>query len=151
MDKPDLDRWCREKGYPLITLLSEPRAAMLDGWELNFNYLSAARKAGAANIRKAADKSVYGLLLEISERDYATISAKEGAPNHYEEVKPPVTVRLLDGDVSVAGVKTFRVIKALEQKEFQQPSNSYLELIIRAAERYNFPEWYIAQLKALLK
>ena len=39
MDKPDLDKWCRNHNYPPVKILST-EVTVLKGYELKFNYNS---------------------------------------------------------------------------------------------------------------
>ena len=147
MDRGDLKLWCKHNGYKEVRFLEEPKAAKLDDWELVFDYYSMGRGGGAANIRPARDKNVYGLLLDVSEQDFATIATKEGAPNFYEQVKPDIEVTLMKGGILVREVKTFKVVKKREQKEMQVPTKEYMKLLLDNAIHNRFPVAYVKMLR----
>ena len=146
MDKEDLDKWCKDHGYEIIKFLNVI-PAKLKGYKLSFNYRSSSRGAGAANIMKSEADAVYGLLIELEDKNKETIRKKEGYRSHcYDEIK--VEVEVLDGKI-VADVLTYKVFKEKESSVFEPPKKHYLELIKRAAEKYNFPENYKRFLKEI--
>lgn len=145
MHKGDLDEWCRRKGYDPVTFVRKENAVLKD-WQIVFNYYSLTRKGGVANIALSEGEEVWGLLLEVSEKDYRKILRKEGAPNYYEEVEVGVSTDRSNG---AKRAKTFRVVKERERKEFQPPKQSYLNLLIESAERCSFPARYIEQLRKI--
>ncbi len=145
MHEEDLARWCRRKKYkPIVPLKKE--VAVLKDWKLVFNYYSISRGGGAANIKPQKGCEVWGILMELTEEDYEKIREKEGAPNYYEEVSVKVVTR--DGKV-IDDVKTFKVVKEREKRGFEPPTREYLNLLIEAAEKYQFPKWYIKMLKSI--
>ena len=145
MDKEDLDKWCEENGYQKIKFLSV-LPAKLKGYKLTFNYFSIRRKGGAANIMESEGNCVYGLLIELTKHDLKTIRAKEGYPNIYKEIE--VSVEKFDG-TAVQGVKTYKVVKHCEKIKHQPPTKYYMQLIIKNARRYNFPDNYIDFLESI--
>ena len=147
MDKEDLDKWCKEKNLKPVTFLEEPKAAVLYGWELAFNYFSTNRDAGAANIMEVPGKSIYGLLLVLGPEDFAKIARKEGSPTSYAKVEPPIKIRLLDDGRTVNDVHTFKVIKTREEATMQKPKPDYMRLLISNARHYGFSSEYISMLE----
>ena len=145
IDREDLDKWCRRNGVPLAKRLGE-FPAKLGHYRRTFNYLSTTRNGGAANIMESAEHSVYGLLMEVKEDDVNAIRKKEGYPNHYQEIY--VDVEMFDGTM-IRDVRTYKVVKHLEELEHQPPTREYLQLIIGSAKRYGFPVDYIEYLKSI--
>ena len=145
MDKEDINRWCRKKEKPRIKFLSVS-PAKLNGYKLSFNHFSFSRKAGAANIMKSDVDCIYGLLVELEEESIKIIREKEGYPNYYDEIN--VEVVKFDGTI-VLGVKTFKALKEKESPTYKAPTKYYLNLLIRNAEKYSFPNEYIELLKSL--
>lgn len=144
MDKDDLDRWCKEHGYGSIKFTDVIPSKLL-GYRLVFNYFSSSRRAGAANIMESKGSVVYGLLIELDENNKEIIREKEGYRYHYyNEIK--VNIETLDGN-TFSDVFTYKVFKEKESDSFQPPKKEYLELIKRAAEKYNFPDEYRKFLK----
>jgi len=145
MDKEDLDKWCQKRGLPKVKFLNTS-PAKLNGYKLSFNYFSTCRNAGAANIMVSKSDCVYGLLVEIGEGDLKTIRKKEGCPNYYNEIC--VDVEKFDGTV-VRDVKTYKVVKDRERSGHQPPTRHYLQLIIKNAKKYKFPNCYIESLESI--
>ena len=145
MDREDLDKWCSHKGVPLVKRLGE-FPAKLGHYILTFNYLSTTRNGGAANIMESEEHSVYGLLMEVKEDGIDAIKDKEGCPRYYQEIY--VDVEMFDGTM-IRDVRTYKVVKHLEEREHQPPTREYLQLIIGSARRYGFPVDYIEYLKSI--
>lgn len=145
MDKDDLDKWCLKEGFPIIKFL-DIKPAKLSGYKLCFNYLSKRRKAGAANIMNFRGSNVYGLLIEIQDSARETIREKENYPYSYNEHF--IDVETFERKI-VRGVLTYKVVEEKEKKEHQPPTKYYINLIIKNAEKYEFPSDYIDYLKSL--
>jgi cation transport regulator ChaC len=145
MDKVDLDKWCDKNSVNRVTFLSVTPAKLKDH-KLSFNYFSTQRNAGAANIMASDGDHVYGLLVDIADSDLKTLRRKEGHPNSYEEI--PVEVETRDGAL-VQNVKTYKAVKERELSKHQPPTREYLDLIIKIADKYNFPHSYVDFLKSV--
>lgn len=145
MDKEDLDKWCSSRGFSPLKFLSVS-PVKLDGYRLCFNYFSASRNGGAANIMESDEDHVFGLLIEIEKRDLETIRTKEGYPNFYAEIS--VDVQRLDGTV-VQDVISYKVVKSREEPSHQPPTRDYFSLITRSAIRYGFPTDYVKYLQSI--
>lgn len=145
MDKKDLDMWCEDHHRPRINYVSIT-PAKLSGYKLVFNYQSTCRKAGAANIMVSSDDRVYGLLIELNEKDLKAIRAKEGHLLAYYEIL--VNVETFN-HVPYINVKTYKVTKEREMSTHQPPTKYYLNLITTNAKMYEFPEEYIEYLESI--
>jgi|GEM_PF-842535 len=145
MDKDDLDKWCDKKSINRVTFLSVTPAKLKDH-KLSFNYFSTDRNAGAANIMASDRDYVYGLLIDIGDADLKTLRRKEGHPNSYKEI--PVEVETFGGAL-VQNVKTYKAVKERELSSHQPPMREYLDLIIKSADKYNFPCSYVDFLKSV--
>ncbi len=144
MDKDDLDKWCRKKGYTLIEY-SNVVPAKLKDVKLAFNYFSKCRGGGVANIMKSKGNAVYGLLVGLKECDKHKIQRKEGCPTYYREIK--VNVEIFKGEV-IKDVITYKVVEEREQNRQVEPTKDYLQLIIQNAKKYDFPKDYIIFLES---
>ncbi len=145
MSQADLDRWCDQHGFPRI----RPRrvtVAVLRGYALSFDYFSASRNAGVADLVPTADGQVWGLLMEISEEERRAIRAKEGWPEVYEEAT--VSVERESGGV-VGDVTTYLVKESLRLPEQVPTSREYLDIVIGAAREHHLPQSYIAELERI--
>lgn len=145
MDEEDLNRWCEECGYPKVTFL-RVLPAKLNNYVLSFNYFSISRNGGAANIMESKKDAIYGLLIELKDEDIHIIRKKEGFPNNYTEIN--VSVKTFD-NILVENVKTYKVVKQRERKDFVPPTKYYLGLIIKNAKKYKFPLSYINFLESI--
>lgn len=145
MDKGDLDKWCKKHGQPKFEYLCVS-PTKLCGYKLSFNYFSYSRHAGAANIVRSDNDCVYGLLIGLEADDLDIIRQKEGFPNYYSEIY--VDVEKFDGTI-VQKVKTYKAVKKREKSIYQPPKKYYLNLIIKNAEKYSFPNEYVEFLKLL--
>lgn len=135
MDQEDLSAWCAGRGYAPV-ILRNPRMAELRGYRLDFNYYSTSRASGAANIMPADGSSVFGIVVELADDDFAAIRAKEGWPGSYREMLLPVHA----GD-EIVNALTYKVDSVM-QCAYTPPSRYFRVLIIAAARRYGFPQWY---------
>jgi gamma-glutamylcyclotransferase len=145
MDLDDLREWCERADRPVV----QPRQtapALLRNYRLCFNYYSRGRGGGAANIIPAPGETVYGLVMDLSPTDFATVSAKEGAPRYYRQVE--LDVERFDGRL-VRGVRGFQVTDGLQTPDHQPPTAAYLALIVRNARRYGFPADYVRVLESV--
>ena len=146
MDLNDLDNWYEKRGYPKI----RPKniiPVVLNNYKLSFNYYSLNRNGGAANIMPTLNEKTFGLLMELTNDELNRIEEKEGAPTNYEEIS--VSVKDFNGK-RFDDVKTFKVVENREKKTHQPPTKYYLNLIIKNAKKYNFPELYIEDLKGIV-
>lgn len=145
MDLDDLRQWCERAGHPAV----RPRQvepALLRNYRLCFNYYSRGRGGGAANIVYEPGETVYGLVMDLSPTDFATVSAKEGAPRYYRQVE--LDVERFDGRL-LRGVRSFQVSDGRRTPDHQPPTESYLQLLLRNAKRYGFPENYVRMLEGV--
>ncbi len=151
MDEDDFNKRCQEKGWRAVKFQNR-QAVRLNGYRLTFNYRSEYWKAGAANIMESEKDCVYGLLVELEDIDLGTLRKKEGYQEDcsdcsYNEVC--VTVERLCDRKVVPYVKTYKVSKSREMRDYQPPMKHYLnDLIIKNAEKYRFPVEYIEHLRS---
>lgn len=145
MDKDDLDKWCVKHNHPIVEFL-DTNPARLSGYKLCFNHFSKGRDAGAANIMECNNSIAYGLLISLKVCYKSTLESKEGSPYCYNECF--VDIETFKGVVE-KDVLTFKLLKEKERKEHQPPSNYYMNLILKNAEKYKFPPDYINYLRSL--
>ncbi len=95
---------------------------------------------------EARDSHVYGLLIEIQEAGLQILRKKEGYPTYYDEIL--VQVEKFDGEV-VQNVKTYKVVSARELLNHQPPTQYYIQILIKSAKEYKFPNEYIMFLESI--
>jgi gamma-glutamylcyclotransferase len=134
MERVHLKRRC-----PKAKFLS---AAVLPGHELVFAGSSRMWGGGIADIRSVAEKSVEGVLWEITETDQETLDEYEGYPDLY--LRKTVEVRTSAGKV----VTAFAYVMANPGRE-APPSRPYKRLLISGAEEHGLSDAYIAFLESI--
>ena len=144
MDKDDLGKWCAERNHSQINF-TKVKPVKLPGYNLCFNYYSISRNASAANIMKDESSSLYGLLINIEDKEKDIIGEKEGSPNYYREHY--VNVENSEGHI-FNNVLTFKVVQKKEKDKDIKPTKYYLDLIIKNAIKYKFPKEYIKYLES---
>jgi hypothetical protein len=145
MDMDDLARWAREKDYPEPRVLAH-HLALLRGYVRVWNYRSKARKGGAANVQLAEEGAVYGLALEVDDATLELIDRKEGHPGRYSRGDSTVEVSLVHQE-RVVSAWVYQVTEAFLCSETIAPRREYLDLIIKSARRFGFPEKAIEDLE----
>ena len=144
MDRDDLRRWFRERGRRL-GVIGTTSPATLRGHRLVWNYRSPSRGAGAANVEPHRESVVPGLAIEVDELTLSGLDVKEGRGLRYE--RSLVEVCLGRGASVEAWV--YSVLPEYRERSPVAPRRHYLGLMIRAAETHGFPEWYLAELRAV--
>jgi hypothetical protein len=148
MDEDDFNKWCENHGKEkrFKDIFKNIHPAKLDKYKLRFNYYSQSRYGGAANIMVLENNCVYGLLMDLEDKDIEVISEKEGE-NSYDKIPVPVTI--LSNGTQISSVTTYKVKTNKEEKVDCPPTVEYLYLIIRNAIKYKFPLEYIEYLNLL--
>lgn len=166
MDLDDVERWCRERGHEPIRIL-DAQVAELPGFALAWNYYSDARQGAAANVEEKAGRSLPGLVLQVSATGLGVLDRKEGHPRRYRRrllrvVTAKESAPSPSGESAESGPACAPDTAAIEawvyqvQPEFlrsqpQHPTSTYVNIMLRAAERHGFPGWYLRELRALLR
>jgi gamma-glutamylcyclotransferase (GGCT)/AIG2-like uncharacterized protein YtfP len=147
MDRDDLAKACVKKGIPTPYLTHE-KQARLPGWTLRFNFFSATRMSGTANIVFTGQSGdcVHGAVYEVDEVGLKIIDWHEGVPRAY--ARQIVDVVLADGN-RLPGVVTHVVLKGREMDQHVPPAKDYLAHIVNNARRLGFPVEYVKQLEAI--
>ena len=145
MDLAALQHFFRsEEFYDARILFVEP--ARLDGYQLVWNYYSPNRNGGAANIERAPERNLPGLLLCVNEQAQIAIDWKEGNGSYYDRGKQKIAVSLLRGGELQAWV--YAAAPKRISSRIEPPRQTYLNVLLAAAERYQLPDWYRAELAA---
>ncbi len=112
--------------------------ARLRGHRLDFTHYSASRwQGGTADVVPDDGGTVWGLVYAMGDGDFAWLDRWEGG---YERV-----ALLVEDDAGEHhGVTTYTV----REKGGFRPHEIYLDKILRAAERLDFPSEYVAGLRA---
>ncbi|HMR08077.1 MAG TPA: gamma-glutamylcyclotransferase [Polyangiaceae bacterium] len=166
MDLDDVERWCHERGHEPIRIL-DAQVAELPGFALAWNYYSDARQGAAANVEERAGRSLPGLVLQVSATGLGVLDRKEGHPKRYrrrllrvvtakESAPSPPRAFGESGaarapDAAAMDAWVYQVQPEFLRPQPQHPTSTYVNIMLRAAERHGFPGWYLRELRALLR
>jgi len=118
--------------------------AKIEKATITFNYYSPKWYSGAANVTFSLKKDLWGLILQLTEKDYYKLKSKENPIGDYYELE---VTSIVEG--TEIKVKTFKVKKEKETSKEEPVREAYLNLIIKAAEKHEFPPGYINDLKRI--
>ena len=135
MDAASMRRRCPESRCLGVGCLTD--------YQLVFTDFLAERHRGGADILPQNGAQVWGLLYELSEVDLNRLDANKVYPAVYERF--PVHIQQPGGTV-LENVWTY----ALRDKPSANypPTQAYRDLLIQAATDHQFPESYLAYLRA---
>lgn len=145
MDLEDLRRWFGERGHD-ANGIQAAECAVLPGYRLVWNYYSPGRRGGAANIEPQIGHELPGVALKVDAAALGAIDAKEGHPRYYSRGDRKMPIRLRDSGEVEAWV--YIALPERCSATPVRPRRNYLGLMIAAAERYHFPDWYLNELGA---
>jgi len=134
LNAEDLGRWCATQGRPNPGL-EFVSTAVLPDHELAFTHYSAARQGGVLDVRRRRGQGVEGAVYRVPPGAWATLDAKEGAPNVYERV--PACV--IDPHGVLLQVYTYR-IRAAGPVRFVTPRAEYLNVVARGLSVHGLSE-----------
>ena len=146
LDLTDMARWAHEHGHAEPAVHAQ-EVGVLDGYRLCWNYFSKARDGGAANLCAQENDRVAGSLCWVSKETLHTLDRKEGHPHRYERSLHEVQ----SASLGTVRAWVYRVRKEHLQDRFVPPKADYLDLMLRAAERANLPQWHLATLQLLAR
>jgi len=148
MNLGDLKPWLESRNYPPNQIL-KAIPARLPGYRLAWNYWSAKRQGGAANVEKSPNDEVLGAILEIGVPLLDALDAKEGHPNRYSRFPHPIECyELENGAPHLAWV--YEVTEKFRCEEDKLPTQSYLGIVVEGAKALGLPADYVQQLKSVL-
>ncbi|MBW2464195.1 MAG: gamma-glutamylcyclotransferase [Deltaproteobacteria bacterium] len=142
MHLPDLRRWMEGRGHGDGSILAS-YAALLDGWELVWNYRSPARRGGAANVRERAGAVLPGVVLEVDAGGLRALDEKEGHPGRYSRGDALVGVRMSGGTTSAW---LYVVRPEFRSEGVVPPRREYLEVVLAGARAHRLPEEHVSSL-----
>ena len=140
----DLERFACQSGAARGAILQSAVARVAD-MRLAWNYFSASRGGGAANVEPAAGATLHGLALEVDAQMLEVIDRKEGYPTRYGRSLLPLDLaqgRTVDGWL-------YCVQPHLIRGEEVLPTRHYLGLIVEAASTHGLPREYVDTLRAI--
>ena len=147
LDLDDWKKWCDDHGRKSNEMQVEPGIFFLPDYELDFHYKSGSRDGGALDVVERPGHVVAGKLFKVTGDGWASLDAKEGAPNYYRQEK--VVVLSENGEQRTA--ITYVVTQAKDEKKHVPPALGYIEIVERAYDHYGITKshpWAKEQLAA---
>ena len=147
LDLDDWKKWCDDRGRKSNEMQVEPGIFFLPDYELDFHYKSGSRGGGALDVVERPGHAVAGKLFKVTGDGWASLDAKEGAPNYYRQEK--VVVLSENGEQRTA--ITYVVTQAKDEKKHVPPAPGYIEIVERAYDHYDITKshlWAKEQLAA---
>ena len=146
MHLPDVRRWLGANGHGAAALCAVERAR-LPGFELAWNYRSASRRGGAANVVALPGAEVRGVVLHGDDALLDALDEKEGHPTRYDRGDRPVAVERWDGGALTAWL--YRVAPSHASLAPVPPRAGYLRLLVEAAVEHELGADYVARLRGV--
>lgn len=117
---------------------------VLKDYQLAFTTFSKRRECGCADIVKSPGDEVWGLVYRFTTDDLVRMDKAEGHPQKYRRFTTSVE--------NSAGEKVAAETYEVVEKSFDTlaPSQEYLQILMDAAKKYNFPEKYRSELLRFL-
>jgi hypothetical protein len=147
MHLADLRRWLTQHDYPCDGIY-DVQPALIEGYELVWNYRSKARSGGAANVQKAPSATLWGLALAVCATTFEGLDAKEGHPHRYHRGAHPKATTLIGPERRVESW-LYQVLPEFTHPTPQLPRQAYLQLMVDAAEQFAAPPDYMLSLRTL--
>jgi cation transport regulator ChaC len=142
MDTDELDLQLDRRRRPRLRFARTTRAS-LAGYRLICDIASRTHHGGVFNIVPDPTSTVHGVVYELHPGDTITVGAiKLGETAHYVLSLLPVTMRT--GDVVTA-----LVLHANPEKKQLAASQTYLDIVLRAARAHGLPASWLQHLKSL--
>lgn len=109
---------------------------VLKNYKLSYSIYSPKRKCGCADVIKSDGDEVWGLVYKITTEDLIKLDGFEAHPIKYKRF----TTNVENEQGEQKTVELYEVVE--KSKEQIPPSREYHEILIRAAEKYNYPDAY---------
>jgi gamma-glutamylcyclotransferase (GGCT)/AIG2-like uncharacterized protein YtfP len=147
MNHQELLSWLRANNYD-SSIIIDAAPAVLDSYDLVWNYYSPSRGGGAVNLEPKTNSSVWGLLIEVEDRGLKAFDKKEGHPSYYARGDNRVSVqRVSDGRTVFAWLYRAKPNRSGARNVW--PTAEYKQRIIEAANFWQFPRPYVQKLENL--
>ena len=140
IDRPQMQVRCPHARFVSV--------ARLHDYRICFPRWSAVRDSAVAGIEPARGEVVWGTLYEIDEADLARLDTVEGYAKGRDtalNMSKRMTVRVQRPDGISADAETHAPVRTADPG---RPSAGYLLVLLRAAKALDFPEEFIARIKA---
>jgi hypothetical protein len=127
--------------------------AMLADHRLGFPLYSHAWEGGVAGLVHAHGQKLWGVLLELSESDLASLDAAQewqgpGNPHNLSE-REMVTVELVRPEDGSAPRRVRAATYSPRVSNPSAPSRRYLDAVLRGARHHRLPEEYVEWLSSI--
>jgi hypothetical protein len=127
--------------------------AVLPDHRLGFPLHSHAWEGGIAGLVHAHGRQVWGVLLEVSDADLATLDEAQGwkgagDPHNLSE-RETVTVELVRPEDGSAPRRVRAAVHSPRVSNPSRPSRRYLDALLRGAQHHRLPEDYVEWLTSI--
>jgi gamma-glutamylcyclotransferase (GGCT)/AIG2-like uncharacterized protein YtfP len=147
MNHQELMTWLKANNYD-STIILDATPAVLEDYDLVWNYYSPSRGGGTVNLEPSKNARVWGLLVEVEDRGLKALDKKEGHPVSYVRGDNRVCVkRVSDGQTVFAWL--YRAKPHKSGKRNIWPTEEYKRKLVEAANFWQFPRQYIGKLESL--
>ncbi len=109
---------------------------VLKNYTLGYTIYSPKRKCGCADVLKSEGDEVWGLVYELTEEDLANLDVFEGHPTHYKRFTTSVENEFSEQK----SVEAYAVVN--KSKTPLAPSAEYHGILVRTAQKYQYPDVY---------
>jgi gamma-glutamylcyclotransferase (GGCT)/AIG2-like uncharacterized protein YtfP len=114
--------------------------AVLKNYALAFTGYSSKRASAVADVIEDSQGEVWGILFELTDTDVSLLDKFEGYPTRYQKIKVSVLLQNNCCD-TIKPIEAFTYV-IVHKKKQKGPTNAYLNILINAAVKHHFPEWY---------
>lgn len=119
--------------------------ARLPDHRLAFTRRSLRRQCGVADAFPTTSEDVWGVVYEVSQDDLEELDRREGI--HSNSYRRTSIMVFPDGsEVRALPVETYFAVR---QPNPPLPNQQYKELILKGAQSWGLPKWYIAKLQQI--
>lgn len=120
-----------------------PKSKLIDigkliGYRLDFTHYSSGWEGGVADIVSDNENEVWGIVYQLSKSDLVRLDSYEAYPDIYTRFKTII--------ITPTNRKTNVWVYTVLNKGNYKPTRDYLDIIKKAAIKYQFPSNYIANL-----
>lgn len=117
---------------------------VIDNYDIVFNRKGTYRTGGVSSIEPTLNGKVFGIIYSITESDLFELDSMEDPSAYLREEKQIKVFREQSKSYPCQLYLAFR-------QQNLEPDKEYLDLLIKASETENLPNWYIKRLKRFRK
>lgn len=145
MNSSDLRSWLERNGFDSSRVVNR-WPAKLDGYDFVWNYYSAGRAGGAANLEPREGSTIEGVLIEFESVLLSAFDRKEGHPYFYSRGTKRIQVRRMsDGQTQDAWLYVAKANKADRRDVW--PTREYKKIVLEGAKSAGLSEEFVERIR----